>query len=193
MIRRAADILGAIIILLLTLPFSLLIAAAIRIEGDGGVLYAGPRIGRRGRQFRMIKFRTMRPDGDSLLHPSHVEELNARYKLGADPRVTGVGRWLRRHSLDEIPQLLNVLAGDMSLVGPRPKLPGEIGLYGGETETLLSVRPGMTGLWQVSRTSANSDAFMRETDLRYVRTRSPSGDVRILLRTAAVIFKGGNS
>jgi len=192
MIRRLCDIMLAALLLIVCLPALLVIAAAVVLDSRGGVWYRSPRVGLAGREFSMVKFRTMLRDGDVRLDERQREELRTTFKLTRDPRITPVGGWLRRYSLDELPQLFNVLSGDMALVGPRPKLPEEIDLYGDQKAALLSVRPGMTGLWQVSRTSGQSDAFMRETDLRYVRSRSLHGDFGILARTIAVVLKGGN-
>jgi lipopolysaccharide/colanic/teichoic acid biosynthesis glycosyltransferase len=192
MITRLRDILLAGILLLLLSPLWILAMIAIVCESRGNPFYLSDRVGRNGKLFTMLKFRTMYSNGSSLLTPEHNAELQRHFKVSIDPRVTRVGRWLRRSSLDEIPQLVNVLTGDMMLVGPRPKLPEEIGLYGPSKEELLSVLPGMTGYWQVHRTSANSDESMREMDLYYIRHKSAGLDIRLLFRTLMIVFGRGN-
>jgi lipopolysaccharide/colanic/teichoic acid biosynthesis glycosyltransferase len=127
-----------------------------------------------------------------ILDQRQLKDMKEKFKLKEDPRVTFVGKWLRKFSLDEIPQLLNVIKGEMSIVGPRPKLPEEIELYGDTKEELLSILPGITGYWQVYRKSANSDVFMREMDLYYVKKRNFSLDFKILIRTIIVIAKNTN-
>jgi lipopolysaccharide/colanic/teichoic acid biosynthesis glycosyltransferase len=175
------------------MPACGLIALAIWIEEGGHVCYCSERIGRGGTKFRMFKFRTM-VDGERMpLDPEQIREWNANFKITADPRVTRIGKWLRRYSLDEILQVWNVFRGEMAFVGPRPKLPEEIGLYGEEKEELLSVLPGITGYWQLHRTSANSDATMREMDLFYVRNRTAAMDCRIIVGTVRAVLGHSNS
>jgi lipopolysaccharide/colanic/teichoic acid biosynthesis glycosyltransferase len=192
MITRARDIVFSAVLLLCFMPLCIVIAVAIRIEGRGSVFYRSARVGLRGSRFFMLKFRTMHADGVSRLTQSHLEEFATHFKLAEDPRITRVGGVLRRTSLDEIPQLINIIMGDMALVGPRPKLPEEIFLYGAAQAELLSIRPGMTGYWQVHRTSANSDTMMREMDLYYVRHRSVGLDLLLLVSTPFVVFSRSN-
>jgi lipopolysaccharide/colanic/teichoic acid biosynthesis glycosyltransferase len=192
MMKRLFDIIISVIMLILTLPVWILIALAVRLDGRGSLFYCSPRVGKHGRVFRMIKFRTMSENGYDMLDHQQRTQLEEAFKLEKDPRVTRSGRWLRQWSLDELPQLLNVMYGDMSLVGPRPKLPEEIGLYGDRQQELLSVLPGITGYWQVYRTSANSDASMRAMDLHYVRTRTFGLDLQLLFRTVIVIMRTSN-
>lgn len=189
MTKRFFDIALSCALLLGTLPVWIILMIAIPWGSPGGVFYLSPRVGKDGRVFRMIKFRTMRTDAWHLLDHGQREEMKKNFKLANDPRVTPLGAWLRRSSLDELPQLVNVLRGEMSLVGPRPKLPEEIGLYGELTHELLSVQPGMTGYWQVYRTSANSDASMREMDLHYIRKKSLALDLKLLFRTLFVVVR----
>lgn len=192
MIKRAFDIAASLVLLILVVPLWLCIIIAIVLESKGGPFYWSERVGKKGRQFRMLKFRTMYYDNSERLSPEQRLELKELFKTRNDPRVTVVGRMLRQFSLDEIPQLFNVMRGEMSLVGPRPKLPEEIDLYGKSVHELLSVAPGMTGYWQVYRTSANSDASMREMDLHYVRERTLWLDFRIMIRTILVVAQKTN-
>ncbi len=192
MIKRIIDITLAIVLSILAAPMCIGIAAAICLESKGSPLFFSWRVGKRGKRFRMIKFRTM-TQGDAVkLNEQQMREFNEHFKLRDDPRVTRVGRWLRKYSLDEIPQLINVLKGEMSFVGPRPKLPEEIRLYGDSQKELLSVLPGVTGYWQVHRNSAASDSTMRDMDLHYVRTRNIRQDLMLLLETLLVVGRKSN-
>jgi lipopolysaccharide/colanic/teichoic acid biosynthesis glycosyltransferase len=190
--KRTLDIVASLFLLILAFPPLLLITAAIVLESKGGPFYWSLRIGKNGKTFRMLKFRTMHHESlQRLDHPQRLE-LKEQFKIRNDPRVTLVGRWLRQLSLDEIPQLYNVIRGEMSLVGPRPKLPEEIYLFGNSMQELLSVAPGITGYWQVYRSSANSDASMREMDLHYVRKHNLCLDFRIMIRTILVMARKTN-
>lgn len=147
---RLMDIAAASAALIFFLPTLLLIAGAVRLQDGGPVLFRQSRIGRDGRMFRCLKFRSMAPDAEARLAQLADQEWAERRKLRRDPRVTPLGRWLRLSSLDELPQLINVLAGDMSLVGPRPIVADERMMYGRRFAAYCAVRPGLTGLWQVS-------------------------------------------
>ncbi len=192
--RRLFDVLVASTALLLLAPILAGIAALIGLTSRGGVIYRSERLGLGGGRFQAYKFRTMQEDADHLLDGllTNDRELEAEYrrflKLTADPRVTGVGRLLRRHSLDELPQLWNVLRGHMSIVGPRPKLPSEVEIYGPALPVVLSVKPGCTGLWQISGRSRIELHERIELDLRYVRSRSWPVDAGICLRTLATMI-----
>jgi exopolysaccharide production protein ExoY len=184
----------AALLLVLFGPLMLLIAVNV-VLGDGGpVVFAHWRVGRHGRLFRCFKFRTMRRDADRLLgellqrDPAAREEWERDQKLRNDPRVPPVGRFLRMTSLDELPQLFNVLRGEMHLVGPRPVVVQEIARYGRHKSHYLSVKPGMTGLWQVSGRNNLSYAQRVALDVRYVEERSVGMDLKILLRTVVVLF-----
>ncbi|WP_340374372.1 sugar transferase [Streptomyces sp. SS7] len=190
--KTAVDRVGALLLLLLLSPLLLLLALAVRLGSPGPVLYRQTRVGRHGMRFAMWKFRTMVVDADRL--KSGLEQQNENdghmFKMRRDPRVTPVGRVLRRYSLDELPQLFNILFGHMSLVGPRPPLPEEVVKYNGVEMRRLNVRPGLTGLWQVS---GRSDLSWRETvalDLRYVDNWSLSGDVNVMARTVRAVLNG---
>ena len=175
---------------LFALPLCIIIAIAIKVDDRKNIFYSSRRIGLGGKRFNMLKFRTMRLDNS--LSDKQSEEFNRNFKLSDDYRVTKVGRWLRRYSFDEIPQFINVLRGDMSIIGPRPKLPEEIEIYENNTHELLSVLPGITGYWQVNRENANSDEIMKNMDLYYIRNRSITMDIKILLLTFPALISKKN-
>lgn len=196
-VKRLIDILGAIALLLLLSPVLLVVALAIKTDSRGPVLFAHRRLGRRGKHFDCLKFRTMETDAEhrvfqdeSLRH--HYVSNHFKIPLELDPRVTRLGRFLRRSSLDELPQLLNVLKGDMSLVGPRPIVALEATHYGDQLDALLSVRPGMTGHWAVSGRSEVGYPDRVAVELEYVRTRSVLTDLLIIAKTPwAVLTQRG--
>ncbi len=163
---------------------------AIKLHDRGPVTFSQTRIGRKGREFSVLKLRTMVPDAEQKLAALQREigHEDGLFKMADDPRVTKPGRWLRRYSLDELPQLFNVLRGDMSLVGPRPPLPLEVSRYNGDAERRLRVRPGMSGLWQVSGRSDLSWCEAIRLDLYYVDNWSMLRDLSILLRTVGAVF-----
>jgi lipopolysaccharide/colanic/teichoic acid biosynthesis glycosyltransferase len=189
-VKGAADRLTAAVALILLAPVLLAIAAAVAATSAGPVLYRQERIGMNGRPFQILKFRTMVPDADQLL--ATLEHANASdgllFKLRHDPRVTPLGRVLRRFSLDELPQLLNVLAGSMSLVGPRPPLPTEVARYDTSVRRRLLVKPGLTGLWQISGRSDLSWEESVRLDLRYVENWSFAMDAMILWKTGRAVL-----
>jgi exopolysaccharide biosynthesis polyprenyl glycosylphosphotransferase len=193
-LKRAFDLFFGTLIAIGIAPIVLAIALAIKLDSPGSVFYAQERVGKDGARFRMWKFRSMRQDADRLL-----EELRAKneasgplFKMRHDPRVTRVGRLLRRSSLDELPQLFNVLLGEMSLVGPRPPVPSEVAQYEDWQHGRLRAVPGMTGLWQVSGRSDVPFHDMVRLDLHYIRNWSLWLDLEIILRTIpAVIGKSG--
>jgi exopolysaccharide biosynthesis polyprenyl glycosylphosphotransferase len=192
LVKRALDVVGASLLILLLSPLLLLIAAMIKVSSPGPVLYRQARVGRHGSQFMCLKFRTMVADADAalglLLDRNQGSEV--LFKLHDDPRVTRIGRHLRRYSLDELPQLFNVLAGQMSLVGPRPSLPDEVLRYADAMRRRMLVRPGMTGLWQVSGRSDLSAAESQRLDLYYVDNWSITADVMILWQTLHAVVSG---
>jgi lipopolysaccharide/colanic/teichoic acid biosynthesis glycosyltransferase len=200
-VRRLADVVvsGAALVVL-AIPM-LVIAAAIRIESGGPALFRQQRVGLRRRPFQMLKFRTMVPGGDdSALRELIARELRGEdtvvdgsSKLDGDPRITRVGRFLRRTSLDELPQLINVLRGDMTLVGPRPCLEWEAEMFPAEYAARFEVPPGLTGLWQVSGRSALGTLDMLRLDVRYVEERTLARDLEILVRTVPALLGGGGS
>ena len=173
-------------------PFFLVLAALIKLDSPGPVFFRQTRVGRDGREFSMVKFRSMVTDAEKLLIDLRTEsEGNGLlFKMRRDPRVTRVGTFLRRYSVDELPQLFNVLGGSMSLVGPRPPLPAEVAEYGDDLRRRLLVKPGLTGLWQVSgRSDLDLDESTR-LDLQYVENWSPAFDLMILAKTAKAVFGG---
>jgi lipopolysaccharide/colanic/teichoic acid biosynthesis glycosyltransferase len=192
--KRALDLVVAATLLLVLLPLFAAIAIAIRLETNGPVLYRGDRVGRFGRPFTMVKFRSMRANCDQGAHAAFVRNLLQDgatcdvYKVPNDPRITRVGAFLRRTSLDELPQLWNVLCGDMTLVGPRPDVPYAVDKYADWMHRRLDAKPGMTGLWQVSGRSRLSLLEMYRLDVAYVNSASLAGDLRILVRTPAALL-----
>lgn len=193
--KRALDIFVAGSILLLFSPLWLILAALIRLDG-GPVFYWQTRVGRYGQVFAFPKFRSMVTNADklreALLANNDHGSAGVTFKLENDPRITRVGRFLRRSSLDEIPQLWCVLTGEMSLVGPRPALPAEVARYSVEQRRRLDAKPGLTCIWQVSGRSQIPFAGQVAMDLEYVRTRSFRGDLILLLKTVpAVLFGRG--
>ena len=187
--KRLFDVLGAAGLLVLTAPLFLLAAAAIRLHDGGPALFRQTRVGRHGREFGCLKFRSMVVDAEDRLAglQDGTDRDGVLFKLQDDPRITRPGRWLRRFSVDELPQLLNVLRGDMSLVGPRPALPSEVADYDGDVGRRMHVRPGMTGLWQVSGRSDLSWAETVRLDLYYVDNFSMLQDLSILARTVRAV------
>ena len=194
LIKRAVDVVVSTVALILTLPFTLLIGLAIRLDSSGPVLYTQARIGKDGKPFRVYKFRSMIAGAESLREQMARlnESTGPLFKIREDPRATRVGSFLRRYSLDELPQLLNVLRGEMSLIGPRPNLPEEVAAYFEWHKKRLSVSPGMTGLWQVSGRSDLTFDEMVLLDIYYAENWCMSMDLTILLRTLpAVLLKRG--
>jgi lipopolysaccharide/colanic/teichoic acid biosynthesis glycosyltransferase len=184
-VKRALDLCGASLGLLALAPLIVVIAAAIKLEGGGAVLFGQQRVGRRGRRFRMLKFRTMVPGADAMKDALRARNEAGRglFKIAEDPRVTRVGRFLRRSALDELPQLLNVLKGEMSLVGPRPLVVEEDERIAGPHRRRLELMPGMTGPWQILGPTRASLGEMVAIDHRYVVDWSLWKDLKILLRT----------
>lgn len=192
LVKRTVDILVSSLLLLLTLPLVTVISLLIKVTSPGPVLFRQRRLGLNGRRFTMLKFRTMIEDAEIAREQlNHLNEMTGPvFKIRRDPRVTPVGRVLRRFSLDEIPQLLNVLKGDMSLVGPRPPLPEESEGYHRWQRRRLSMRPGITCLWQVrGRNRVDFDKWV-ELDLEYIDNWSPVLDLKILLLTIPVVLSG---
>jgi exopolysaccharide biosynthesis polyprenyl glycosylphosphotransferase len=203
LVKRSSDLLIAFAATLVFLPLWLLITLLIKLDSRGPVLYQQERVGMDGRVFLFYKFRSMRPDADDATHREFQRRYIAGqpvvkpasdgrpvYKLQADPRVTRVGRWLRRLSLDELPQLLNVLRGDMSVVGPRPPIPYEVESYELWHRKRLDMKPGMTGLWQVSGRNRLPFDEMVRLDLFYIENWSLLLDLKIILKTLPVMLRG---
>ena len=206
-LKRVIDVVGSLVMLILCAPIFLTVALAVKITSEGPVFFKQQRVGRFGKTFTFLKFRSMYVNNDASVHKEFVTRLiangvsngtssggNGVFKLTNDKRITRVGKILRRTSLDELPQFLNVLKGDMSLVGPRPPLPYELAAYQTwHRRRLLGVKPGITGLWQVlSRSSVQFDEMVR-LDLRYASTWTPWLDIKILLRTPLAVIKGSGA
>ncbi|MEB3331077.1 MAG: sugar transferase [Synechococcaceae cyanobacterium] len=193
-IKRSGDIVFAVLILTLGSPLFLLLALLVTCSSRGPVFYVQQRVGRNYRNFGCLKFRTMHRDADRLLQglleasPELRREFEQDFKLRNDPRITWIGRFLRRSSLDELPQFLNVLRGEMSVVGPRPIVRKELPRYGEWMDTVLAVRPGLTGLWQVSGRNNLSYRKRVKLDVRYARRRTLLLDLKIILKTVQVVL-----
>jgi Undecaprenyl-phosphate galactose phosphotransferase WbaP len=194
MTKRLMDIVLTLVAGLVLSPFLFYIAVAVKLSSRGPVLYANERIGRGGRRFRMWKFRSMFTNGDAILeefleaNPECREEMESTQKLRCDPRITRIGRFIRKTSLDELPQLWNVLRGDMSLVGPRPILLKEEAKYGEFYPLYTMVKPGITGMWQVSGRSDTSYRERLQLVAYYVRNWSPWMDVYLLFKTVRIVL-----
>lgn len=200
-LKRAMDIVGSLIALLAFLPVIALISTLVKLTSKGPVLFCQKRIGQHGEEFTFLKFRTMYVDNDPEIHREYVTRLiagngnldngNGIYKLINDPRITSLGKFLRRSSLDELPQFINVLMGNMSLVGPRPPLLYEYERYQiWHKRRVLEMKPGLTGLWQVEGRSRKTFDEMVRMDLRYANIRSLWVDLRILCQTPGAMFSG---
>lgn len=196
--KRCFDVAVSIIMLVVFLPLSVAVALAIKIDSRGPVMFVQQRCGVRNTRFTMFKFRTMVDDADKILvemmekDSRFRSEYDAYHKVSNDPRITRVGKFLRKTSIDELPQLLNVLRGDMSIIGPRPYLPEEINGLGESRDAILSVKPGLTGLWQAERRNEATFSERIDMDVWYVANRSVSCDVKILIKTIpAVILRQG--
>jgi lipopolysaccharide/colanic/teichoic acid biosynthesis glycosyltransferase len=191
---RAFDIVVALALILFTAPLLVMVALGVKLHDGGPALFGHERIGMGGRAFRCLKFRSMVMDAETRLAEMLASDPQARaewdkdFKLKRDPRITPLGDFLRRSSLDELPQLFNVLRGDMSIVGPRPIVRSEAVRYGARFESYCTVRPGMTGLWQVS--GRNDTTYRRRVamDAVYARSKCLSWDVKILLLTVPAVF-----
>jgi exopolysaccharide biosynthesis polyprenyl glycosylphosphotransferase len=198
-LKRVVDVSGSVIALLLLSPVFLSIAALIKATSKGPVFFKQQRIGLEGSVFTFLKFRSMHVNNDPTIHQEYVRKLisqeltesDGTYKIKNDPRVTRIGRFLRKSSLDELPQFFNVLKGEMSLVGPRPPIPYEFENYAlWHRRRILEARPGLTGIWQVSGRSRTTFDEMVRMDLRYIREQSLWLDVKILFKTPLAVFRG---
>lgn len=207
-LKRTMDIVGSALALIVFLPVFLATAFAVKVTSKGPIFYRQRRIGQHGRSFVFLKFRSMHVNNDAGIHKEYVQKLIAGkadkqpsngngkgvYKLTKDPRVTRIGAFLRKTSMDELPQFINVLKGEMSLVGPRPPVPYEVEAYDiWHRRRLLEAKPGITGLWQVSGRSRVKFDEMVRLDLRYAKTSSPWIDIKILLRTPLAVVLGNGA
>ena len=203
-IKRTIDIIGGVLALALLSPFLIIIAVAIKLTSKGPILFKQQRLGQYGTRFTFLKFRSMYYQSDPRIHQNYIKKFISGkhesahsggrqdiFKIQDDPRVTPVGRFLRRTSLDELPQFLNVLTGEMYLVGPRPPIPYEVERYNlWHRRRFLEIKPGITGLWQVEGRSRTKFDEMVRLDLKYAKTWSPWLDIKILLRTPSAVLRG---
>ncbi|WP_204210234.1 sugar transferase [Enterococcus cecorum] len=193
-VKRLIDIVGSIVGVVLTIPFIFVVGIAIKLESKSlraKVFFVQERVGKDGKTFKMIKFRSMQEDAEeqlkNLLHKNEIK--GAMFKMKNDPRVTKVGKFIRKTSIDELPQFFNVLIGDMSLVGPRPPLMREVVQYSEKDKARLLVKPGITGLWQVTvRNNADFDVMVR-LDIEYINNICLNDDIKILLKTILAVVK----
>lgn len=195
-VKRALDVAASLCALFLITPLLLLIACLIKLEDGGPVIFTQTRVGRFGRQFKMFKFRSMRPDAEQRLKELLKENQHAggvTFKIKGDPRITRAGKWLRKFSFDELPQFYNVLIGDMSLVGPRPPVPREVALYTLVDRRRLAIKPGITCLWQISGRAEIDFSGQVALDVRYIESQSFWQDVKILCRTIPAVMSGSGA
>ena len=192
-VKRLIDIIGSIVGVVLTIPFIFIVGIAIKLEAKSlkaKVFFVQERVGKDGKLFKMIKFRSMQEDAEeqlkNLLHKNEVK--GAMFKMKNDPRVTRVGKFIRKTSIDELPQFFNVLIGDMSLVGPRPPLMREVVQYSEMDKARLLVKPGITGLWQATVRNDSDFDVVVQLDIRYIRELSFKKDMKILFKTISVVF-----
>ena len=200
--KRTTDIVLSVVLIIAVAPLLLLLCLLVRSTSAGPALFRQERLGRNKQPFTLLKLRTMYIDNDDWIHRDYIARLlsadqivlagdSGLFKMDADPRITPLGAWLRRTSLDELPQLFNVLHGEMSMVGPRPVLSYEAQLFDEAYQLRFAVKPGITGLWQVNGRSRLSMRKALELDVEYVIRRSFTLDLAILLRTVPAVFRGG--
>ncbi|HEX2945837.1 MAG TPA: sugar transferase [Clostridia bacterium] len=189
-VKRIVDIVGSLVGIILLSPVFIITALLIKLNSPGGVFFIQERNGYKGRIFRMLKFRSMVSNAEMLFDKfeNNSDVPGNMFKMRLDPRVTSVGRIIRKTSIDELPQLFNILKGDMSIVGPRPPIPREVVKYDAWHDLRLSVKPGLTGLWQVSGRNEVGFEEMVRLDLKYIRERSLINDFKIILRTIPVLL-----
>ena len=206
LLKRSIDVAGSIGILIASSPVLLAVAAAIKLTSDGPVLFRQQRVGQYGRRFVFLKFRSMHVSNDDTIHKQYMQSfitgnnggeqqnsVRTVFKMKDDPRITSVGNFLRKTSLDEFPQFWNVLIGDMSLVGPRPAIPYEVEHYQPWHKQRLSVKPGITGLWQIMGRSSIRFADMVRLDLQYAKSWTPWMDIKILFKTPKAVISGNGA
>ena len=204
MLKRSVDIVGSLGAILILMPLFLIIAMLVKCSSRGSVFYSQKRVGQYGRLFTFYKFRSMHQGSDTSSHKAYVTKLiagsqeacqtNGTYKMVDDPRITPIGRFLRKTSLDELPQFMNVLRGDMSLVGPRPPIPYECACYQQwHKRRVFEIQPGLTGLWQIKGRSRTTFNEMVRMDIGYARSRSLMHDINIIVKTPGVMFTGSGA
>lgn len=192
-IKRFADIVCSAIAIVLLSPFFIIISIAIKATSKGPVIFVHKRVGKNGKKIGIYKFRSMVMNAEELIEkftPEQKEEFKKNFKLKNDPRITKIGKFLRKTSLDELPQLFNILKGDLSIVGPRPIVEVETEIYGEYKNMLLSVKPGLTGFWAANGRSDISYKRRRAMEIYYVKNRSLLFDIKIIFKTVISVFKG---
>lgn len=192
-IKRTIDIVGSLLGIIILFPIFLIVALAIKIEDPkGNIIFGHKRVGLNGEQFKCWKFRSMVHNAEEVLKtlsPEQKKEYSETFKLKNDPRITKVGNFIRKTSLDELPQLFNILKGEMSIVGPRPIVTKELDFYGEYAQYFMSIKPGLTGLWQVSGRSDTTYDERVELDMEYIVKRSTALDIYIIFMTAIKVIK----
>lgn len=191
-IKRVIDIIGSLVGIVLLSPVFLILGILVKLDSKGPVFFAHKRLGYHGELIKIYKFRTMVTNAEKLLDelsPEQKEEFSKNFKLENDPRITKIGNLLRKTSLDELPQLLNILKGDLTIVGPRPIIEKEIELYGKYGKKLLTVKPGLTGYWQVNGRSDTTYEERVQLDMYYIDHRSIGLDIKIIFKTFSEVFK----
>lgn len=192
-VKRFADIICSAIAIILLSPFFIIISIAIKATSKGPVIFVHKRVGKNGKKIGIYKFRSMVMNAEELIEkftPEQKEEFKKNFKLENDPRITKIGKFLRKTSLDELPQLFNILKGDLSIVGPRPIMEVETKIYGKYKDMLLSVKPGLTGFWAANGRSDTSYKRRRAMEIYYVKNRSLLFDIKIIFKTVISVFKG---
>ena len=192
-VKRIADIFCSAIAIILLSPLFIIISIAIKATSEGPVIFVHKRVGKNGKEIGIYKFRSMVVNADALLEkftPEQKEEFQKNFKLENDPRITKIGKFLRKTSLDELPQLFNILKVDLSIVGPRPIMEVETEIYGKYRDMLLSVKPGLTGFWAANGRSDTSYKKRRAMEIYYVKNRSLLFDIKIIFKTIISVFTG---
>ena len=191
-IKRAIDVIISIIGLIVLSPIFLILAIIIKLDSKGPVFFAHTRYGKDGKKFKMYKFRTMYENAQDMINdftPEQMKEWKENFKLQDDPRITKVGKFLRKTSLDELPQIVNIIKGDLSIIGPRPVIEEELEKYGDNKDKFLSVTPGLTGYWQANGRSSTTYEQRMEMELYYTDNISPKLDVKIFFKTIESVIK----
>lgn len=191
--KRLFDIVLSVVAIILLSPILLILFIIVKATSKGPAIYKHKRVGKDGKTIYIYKFRSMVVDADKMIHnftPEQKAEFEKNFKLENDPRVTKIGKFLRKTSLDELPQLFNILKGDMAFIGPRPVTQAETELYGSNRELLLSIRPGLTGFWASGGRSDTSYKRRRAMEIYYVKNRSFGFDIKIFFKTVISVFKG---
>ncbi len=192
-IKRTFDIVCSLIALIVLSPVFLILAILVKTTSEGPVFFAHKRVGKNGKEIKIYKFRSMVTNAEELIKqftPEQKAEYEKNFKLENDPRITKVGKFMRKTSLDELPQLLNILKGDISIVGPRPIMEVETEIYGNYRDMLLSVKPGLTGFWAANGRSDTTYTRRRAMEIYYVKNRSLWLDIKIIFKTFVSVFKG---